>query len=60
MNIIKQFVRDDQGADLIEYALLVGLIALAAVTTLTAVSTSITGLFTRISDQLNALPGFGQ
>lgn len=58
MNIIRQFVRDDQGADLIEYALLVGLIALAAVTALGVLGGSITTLFTSISTTLDGLPGF--
>lgn len=47
-----QFVRDDSGADLVEYALLVGLIALALTTTLTGVATSITDLFGRINTAL--------
>ena len=55
MNIIKRFINDDQGADLIEYALLAGLISLAAVATLGIVGTSITGLFTSISNSLNAI-----
>jgi len=57
MNITR-FVTDNRGADLIEYALLAGLISLAAVATLTTVGTSITGLFGRIKDKLDliALP----
>jgi pilus assembly protein Flp/PilA len=52
---IGRFIGDEQGADLIEYALLAGLISLAAVATLTTVGTSITGLFTKISDKLNTI-----
>ena len=55
MNRILRFIDDDQGADLIEYALLVGLIALAMTTTLTNVSTSITGLFGKIQTKLGAI-----
>lgn len=55
MNGIKRFVDDEQGADLIEYALLAGLISLAAVATLTTVGTSITGLFTKISTKLSGI-----
>jgi pilus assembly protein Flp/PilA len=54
MNITR-FVTDDRGADLIEYALLAGLISLAAVATLTTVGTSITGLFGRIKDKLDLI-----
>jgi pilus assembly protein Flp/PilA len=52
MNITR-FVTDDRGADLIEYALLAGLISLAAVATLTTLGTSISGLFGRITDKLD-------
>jgi len=52
---IRQLVRDDRGADLIEYALLAGLISLAAVATLTTVGTSITGLFGKIKDKLDGI-----
>jgi len=52
MGSFTRFVKHDEGADLIEYALLAGLISLAAVATLTSVGGSITGLFTKISDKL--------
>jgi pilus assembly protein Flp/PilA len=55
MSSIKNFITADHGADLIEYALLAGLISLAAVATLTTVGTSITGLFTKISDKLGTI-----
>ena len=55
MSIIKRFMHADEGADLIEYALLAGLISLAAVGTLTTVGTSITGLFNRIKGKLDAI-----
>jgi pilus assembly protein Flp/PilA len=55
MGSIKRFANDDQGADLIEYALLAGLISLAAVTALGTVGTSITGLFTKINTKLSAI-----
>jgi pilus assembly protein Flp/PilA len=53
--MIKNFIADDSGADLIEYALLAGLVALAAVTTLTAVGGNIAGLYTRISTKVAAI-----
>ena len=55
MSIIKRFMHADEGADLIEYALLAGLISLAAVATLTTVGTSITGLFSRIKTKLDTI-----
>jgi pilus assembly protein Flp/PilA len=50
--VIRNFINDESGADLIEYALLAGLIALAAVATLTTVGTNITGLYTKISTKV--------
>lgn len=55
MDTLKHFINDDQGADLIEYALLAGLISLAAVATLGLVGTSITGLFGKISTKLDGI-----
>ena len=55
MGSITRFISQDEGADLIEYALLAGLISLAAVATLTTVGTSIPWLFTKISTTLTAL-----
>jgi pilus assembly protein Flp/PilA len=55
MSTIKRFIREDAGADLIEYALLAGLISLAAVGTLTSVGGSIGGLFTRVKTKLDSI-----
>ena len=55
MNSIVRFIEDEGGADLIEYALLAGLISLAAVAALGIVGTSITGLFGKISTKLNGI-----
>jgi pilus assembly protein Flp/PilA len=45
-------VRDESGQDLIEYALVVALIALAATVSMKAVATSISAAFTSISTKL--------
>ena len=55
MRTVTQFMKDEQGADLIEYALLAGLISLAAVGALTTIGTSITGLFGKISTKLDGI-----
>jgi len=44
----------EEGQDLVEYALITGLLAVAAVTLLKGVSTSVNALFTSISTNLNA------
>ena len=48
MGSINRFFNDETGADLIEYALLAGLISLACAFTLGTVGTSIRDLFGRI------------
>jgi len=40
-NLFNRFVREEQGQDLIEYALLAGLISLASVIAITALGTAI-------------------
>jgi pilus assembly protein Flp/PilA len=55
MRAIQAFIRNEEGADLIEYALLAGLISLAAVATLSTVGTSVTGLFAKVSTKLDAV-----
>jgi pilus assembly protein Flp/PilA len=49
-----RWLRDDEGQDLIEYALLAALIALAAVVAMQATGTSINGVFNSISGQLTS------
>ena len=50
-------LKDDEGATLVEYGLVVSLIAVAAILAVTAVGTSIKGTFTNISDKLNSNQG---
>jgi len=51
---VSRFVRDDRGATMLEYGLLVGLIAIVAVTAMTALGTNFTTLF---NDATAKLPG---
>ena len=60
MNLItrmRALVTDDAGQDLLEYALLVGLIALVAVVAVTATGTSVSDIFTDISTELGVAAG---
>ena len=52
VNSIKTFVRDDEGQDLIEYALLVALISLVCVAALTTAGSQVNVIFGKIKDQL--------
>lgn len=45
-------VKRIKGATMIEYVLIVGLIAIAAVAIMTTVGTSVTGVFTKINTNL--------
>ena len=53
---VQSFVRRDDGQDLLEYSLLVALIALVAVGAVTAAGGSVSGIFTQIAA---AIPGGG-
>jgi pilus assembly protein Flp/PilA len=55
MNLVKHvnaFVRNEEGQDLIEYALLVALISLVCVLALTDAGTEVNNIFTKIKDKL--------
>jgi pilus assembly protein Flp/PilA len=45
---MQEFWQDTQGQDLVEYALAAGLVAVAAVAAMPALSTTISNVFTRI------------
>lgn len=52
INRLRAFGREESGQDLLEYALLVGLIALVAVVAVTAAGVSINGIFSSIAGTL--------
>jgi pilus assembly protein Flp/PilA len=52
VNTIRTFARDEEGQDLIEYALLVGLVSLVAVAALTTTGTNVNAIFAAIRDKL--------
>ena len=54
VNFVKSFVRNDEGQDLLEYALLVALIALVAIAAVTAAGGSVNKIFTAIAGALSA------
>jgi pilus assembly protein Flp/PilA len=49
---LSEFLRDESGQDLIEYALVAAIIALGAVATMTTLATAITGAFTAIGTKI--------
>jgi pilus assembly protein Flp/PilA len=48
-SLFDRFVREEQGQDLVEYALLAGLISVASIVAITALGTSIEGAFNGIA-----------
>ena len=53
---MKRFLVDDLGQDLIEYALLAGLISLMAVTAILNVGTGVNNVWTGVDDSMAAIP----
>jgi len=54
VNTVKSFIRNEEGQDLLEYALLVALIALVAIAAVEAAGGSVKTIFQSIADQLKA------
>ena len=54
VNRLRSLVRNDEGQDLLEYALLVALIALVAVAAVTAAGQSVSQIFGSIAAALGA------
>jgi len=52
INHVRAFIKNDEGQDLLEYALLVALIALVAVGAVGAAGTSVNAIFTKIAGSL--------
>ena len=56
MTALQRLVHDDQGQDLIEYALLAGFISLVAVLAITAVGTGVNTVYGNIDTQVGLIP----
>jgi pilus assembly protein Flp/PilA len=54
LSVMLQILMDENGQDLIEYALVVAMIAFAATSTMASLATAINGAFQSIGDKLNA------
>ena len=57
MDIIRRFFRDEEGADLVEYALLITFIAILVIVGVTFLGNSISNWFHGLGDQVNAWTG---
>lgn len=54
MNLISRLIRDEEGADATEYALLAALIAVAIIASVNTLAGGISNLFTGIGNKLNS------
>jgi pilus assembly protein Flp/PilA len=52
--MIKNFIKDEQGQDIVEYSLLLVLIGAAAIFVLTTMGTSISSIFSKINTRLSS------
>jgi len=57
MNTMKELLRNEEGQGLVEYALIIGLIAVVAIAALTASGGSISAIFGTISGKLETANG---
>jgi len=61
---MKQFIlrlaRDEQGQDLVEYALIVAAVGLALISTVNSLSTAIVSLYSSITQGLTSIGASGQ
>ena len=56
INMVRSFIRRDEGQDLLEYALLVALIAIVAAGAVELAGGSVSAIFTDIAGQLDSDP----
>jgi pilus assembly protein Flp/PilA len=59
-NLVMDFLRDEQGQDLVEYALIVAAVGLALIATVNQLSTAIVSLYSSITQGLTSIGAGGQ
>ena len=52
--LLKRFWREEQGQDLVEYALAAGMVAVAAVAAMPALSTTVSNVFVKIGSIISS------
>ena len=53
VNLTKRFVADEEGAALLEYTVLIGLMLVAVIAAITAIGTWVSGKWTTLNTTLN-------
>ncbi len=59
-NLIIRFIKEEDGQDLVEYALIVAAVGLALITTVTQLSQGIVSLYTSITGDLSSIGATAQ
>lgn len=57
--LVKDFINDESGATMVEYAILVALISVAVITVIGFLSVEIQNAFQRVVDEMKASTGTG-
>jgi pilus assembly protein Flp/PilA len=57
--LVQKFLRDESGATMVEYAILVALIAVAVIATVVLVGEKIDEVFNKVIDEIDANAGTG-
>jgi len=52
VNFLKNFFNNEEGQDLVEYALLLGFVALASAALMATIGNNITGIFTTVNTKV--------
>ena len=52
LTVMKRFVREEEGASMVEYGLLLALIAVVLIGTLTTLGEGIQGMFSTVADEM--------
>jgi Flp pilus assembly pilin Flp len=52
ISTLKKLVRDEQGGEVLEYALIAGLIVIAAIAAITSVGTKVLGRWTSVQNSM--------
>lgn len=56
-NLLQKFRRDEDGAAMVEYAVLLGLITAAVIATIVLIGTDVSGIFSAVQTVLATVPG---
>jgi pilus assembly protein Flp/PilA len=57
LNLINKFVKDEDGASLIEYSLLVGLISIVIIASILLISTSLATIWSKLASVVGKAAG---